>query len=255
MCRWFVCCLAALGSSICALDTCFASQLTFAIDSQQSFITFSLETAQGVPISTAQTAGSDTTSLSGTMNVDLTATTIQFLTTSDTQFALQALPQSPLPGGGAGSAAAQYGLNVSLAGVGGGVVAARDYVSDTTSGAIPLVGNTFDATQTTLNLVVGNTDYNLTLFGNPFAGTIGTNFPGANMLSGGTITSAGGLYTLTLPVLVTGPVTVGGVTVTDVYSGQIVATAAVPEPSSLALSIVGMLLAVIWRSMSRGRHS
>jgi hypothetical protein len=224
----------------------WASQLTFTIDSALSHLSFALEDSGGTQISSPQTPGSDTTSLSGTMKADVTPTSIQFLSTGDAQFALQALPQAPMPGGAPGTAAAQFGLNVSIPGVGSGVVAARNYVGDTTSGAIPLAGSSFDASQTTQNLVTGNTAYNLTLFGSPVAGSIDTNFPAPNMLAGGTLSSAGGVYTLTLPILVKGPISFSGLTIFDRYSGQIVATSPVPEPSSLALTAIGIAAVAVW---------
>jgi hypothetical protein len=218
-----------------------ASVLSFTIDSQQSSITFSAKTTGGAPITSAQTSGSDTTTLFGTAQIDVTPGAIQFLATGDTQFNLQAVPQAPLPGGALGTAPAQFGLNVTIPGIGGGVVAARNYVSDATSPPIPRIGNSFDATQVTLSLVAGTTDYNLTILGNPVAGSFGPGLPTLNMLAGGTITQAGGIYTLTLPIHVEGPVTVSGITVIDVYAGQIVATAPVPEPSGLLLAGVGLL--------------
>jgi hypothetical protein len=228
-------------------STSFAGVLTFTIDSKQSFVTFSAKTTGGVPITSAQTAGSDTTSLFGTAQLDVTPGSIQFLATGDTQFNLQAVPQAPLPGGAPGTAPAQFGLNVAIPGIGGGVVAARNYVSDATSPAIPLVGNSFDAAQVTLSLVSGTTDYNLTLLGNPVAGSFGPGLPTLNMLAGGTLSEAGGTYTLTLPIHAEGPATVSGITVIDVYAGQIVATAPVPEPSGLALAGVAILTVVGFR--------
>jgi hypothetical protein len=114
-------------------------------------------------------------------------------------------------------------------------------------GLIPLAGTSFDASQVTSNLLAGNTAYNLTLLGNPIVGSIDTNFPALNMLAGGTLTSAGGIYTLTLPMLVKGPVSVSGITIIDVYSGQIVATAVVPEPTSLVLAAIGIVAVVACR--------
>ena len=240
VCLALLCLFRAAGASL-------ASELTFTIDSALSQLSFSVETSDGTQISSPQTSGSDTTSLSGTVKVDVTSATVQFLSTGNTQFALQSLPQSPLPSGASGAAPAQFGINVSIPGVGGGVVAARNYLGDVTSGPIPLAASSFDANQVTSNLLVGNTAYNLTLFGNPVVGSIDTNFPALNMLAGGTLTSAGGVYTLTLPLLVKGPVTVSGITVVDVYSGQIVATAVVPESSTLALAAVGLLGLAAWR--------
>ncbi len=217
-----------------------ANVVTFTIDSSQSSLTLSLYTLDGAPISSAQTPGSDTTSLSGTVNVDLTGTTIEFLPTADTQFALQAVPQAPLPDGAAGTAPAQIGLNLDLTGIASGVVAARNYLGDATSGPIPRVGNTFDASQLTLNLVTGNTAYNLTVLGSPVSGSFDNNNATPNDLTGGTLDFAGGVYTLRVPLHVGGEARVQGVTVQDLYAGEIVATATVPEPSALALGLWGV---------------
>jgi hypothetical protein len=218
-----------------------ASPLTFTIDNTQSYGSFALETPEGLQITSPQTPNSDTTSLSGTLNVNVTATSIQFLSTSDTQFALQAVDQAPLPGGSPGTAPAQFGLDVSLPTVASGVVAARSYVGDSTSGVISLVGTSFDASQVTLDLPVGITDYNLTILENPISGSIDTNFPALNELTDGTLTLAGGMYTLNFPYRVSGPINVSGLTIINVYSGQVVATAVVPEPSSLALFVLGVI--------------
>ncbi len=242
------CCIAnlALFCLLQAADASLAGELSFTIDSALSHLTFSLETTGGTQITTPQTLGSDSTSLSGTMNVDVTSSKIQFLPTGNTIFALQTLPQAPLPGGATGTAPAQYGLTVSIPGTGSGVIAARNYLGDATSAPIPLVGSSFDASQLSSNLVVGNTAYNLTVLGSPVIGSIDTNFPAPNTLSGGTLTMAGGVYTLTIPMLVKGPVTISGITVDNVYSGQIVATSPVPEPGSIALAALGLIGLAAW---------
>jgi hypothetical protein len=220
-----------------------AGQLSFNIDPAQSHITLTLETADGTQIiSSPQTPGSDTTSLSGTLNADLTASTIQFLPTGDTQFALQSVPQSPLGDGSAGSAPAQYGLSISVPGAITGVVAGRSYVGDATSGVIPLAGGAYDASQLTLGLLSGITGYNLLVLGSPAVGSFNTNFPAPNSLTGGTFTESAGVYTITAPILASGLSTVDGVTLVDVFSGQVVATATVPEPASMLLAAIGVAM-------------
>lgn len=242
--------VAASLSLISSFSTgALATELTFNIDSAQSHITLSVETQSGTTVSSAQTPGSDTTSLSGTMTVDVTSSTIQFLTTNNTQYALQALAQSPLPDGSLGAAPAQYGLDISIAGIGGGVVAARNFLGNASSGVIPLSGNSFDASQIEVNLAAGNTAYNLTLMGTQVMGSIGPGIPVLKSLAGGSLTFAGGTYTLTIPVLGKGPVEVGGIAFVDVNAGQVVATAVVPEPSTIVLAAFGVfaLLAYRWR--------
>jgi PEP-CTERM motif len=223
-----------------------AGQLSFNIDPAQSHITLTLETADGTQvISSAQTPGSDTTSLSGTFNVDVTPGTIQFLSTNNIQFGLQAVPQAPLIDGTVGSSPAQYGLNVAIGGVGGGVVAARDYVADVTSSVIPVSGDAFDATKLVLTLTPDSiSSYNLTFFGSTAAGFFTGSNPGDNALSNGTLTQVGGLETLTAAVSVVAPTTVEGVTFLGLFTGQIVATATVPEPASVLLAAIGVAVLV-----------
>ena len=124
--------------------------------------------------------------------------------------------------------------------VASGVVSARDYVADATSGVILVIGGSFDATQVLLNLTTGITAYNLTVLGTPHAGNFDLTIPAPNQVGGGTLALAGDVYTLTLPVLSVHSATVDGVTVLTAYSGQIVATAAVPEPASLVLVLIGV---------------
>jgi hypothetical protein len=231
----------------CLPSYCWASELSFAIDSSQSYLAFSLETDDGTQFSSAQTPGSDTTALSGLVNVEVTDGSIQFLPTADIQFAQQPLPQSPLADGTLGTAPAQYGLNLLLPGIGSGVVAARNYIGDSTSAPIARVGDAFDASLVTFDLPSGNTSYNLTLLGSPVSGSFDSNNPALNELSGGALTLSGNVLTLTLPILIHGTVSVSGVSVVNVYSGQIVATALVPEPGGLSLAIAGLIALVAHR--------
>lgn len=225
-----------------------AEHQTFTLDSALSHLSYAIESSPGVPLTTAQFAGSDTTSLSGTQTVNLTGSSVQFLSTGNIQFGLQPSPVDPAVGGAyPGSAAGQYGLLALSPGViggpgpgGTGLIAARDLVADATSGVIPLIGNTFDASQIVGAFVTGSLDVNLLVAGNPYVGTVSTVGSANNELAGGTLTSAGGIDTLTIPIYVEAPVTVSGVTVLEAISGQMVATAAVPEPSSITLACVAV---------------
>ena len=178
----------------------------------------------------------------------MTGSSVQFLSTGNIQFGLQPSPVDPAVGGAyPGSAAGQYGLLALSPGViggpgpgGTGLIAARDLVADATSGVIPLIGNTFDASQIVGAFVTGSLDVNLLVAGNPYVGTVSTVGSANNELAGGTLTSAGGIDTLTIPIYVESPVTVSGVTVLEAISGQMVATAAVPEPSSITLACVAV---------------
>ncbi len=217
----------------------------------------------GTPISTAQFPGSNTTSLFGTMSVDTSGGNVQLISTNDTNLNLQALPVAPAPGGGApfpavGSGPGDIGLNlyapVSFAAI-------RGAIGDETSGAIPLVGNAFDASQVTLLQFTGTLDYNLSGLGGSFATLIGTTSiaggSALNTATGGTLTTVGNLETLTIPLLVDIPihVPVGGgsgfITLDNIVTGTIVATALVPEPSSLMLAALGIPVALVARRKLR----
>ncbi len=216
-----------------------ASPLVFTIDTAQSQISLAIQEPDGTPISSAQTLGSDTTSVAGSALVDVTGSSVQFLSTGDAQFAQQAAPQSPLANGSAGTAAAQYGLDILIPGIGGGTVAVRQLVGDVTSGVLPVAGGTFDATQLALQFLTGSVAYNLELLGNPIVGSADITFPVTNQLSGGTISLAGGVYTITIPLLAVGSDEIDGISVLGVYTGNIVATAVVPEPSGVVLALCG----------------
>ncbi|HWA98199.1 MAG TPA: hypothetical protein VG713_06885 [Pirellulales bacterium] len=213
-----------------------AAPVVFSLDSAQSTITLSVQAEGGTVVSTAQTPGSDTTSLSGTFDIDLEPGSIQFLSTNDTHFALQSVPQAPLANASPGTAPAQYGLSIALSGIATGVVAARDYVADATSGVLPLANGAFDATGVSLGVSAGTTSYNLVVLGSPLVGTFGDLIPVPNQLPGGTLTRSGDVYTLTAPILAMGSIDANGIALFDVFTGQVVATAVVPEPSSLLLA-------------------
>ncbi|MBI2825242.1 MAG: PEP-CTERM sorting domain-containing protein [Planctomycetia bacterium] len=233
-----------------ATTVALAAPTTFTIDSNLSVLTLSFETSPGSPFTAPQFPGSDTTSLSGTQTVDVTGSTIRFLPTGNVHFALQPAPVAPAIGGAfPGNGPGQYGLLALIPGVAGGpgpggtgLVAARGLVADSTSGVIPLIGNSFDASQLVSTFVAGTADVNVLVLGTPVVGTASLAGGFANnQLTAGTLTSIGGIETLTVPIFTEAPVVVQGVTVLETLAGQIVATAVVPEPSTLILAAVGGL--------------
>jgi len=224
-----------------------AVPLTFTIDPTLSSLHIIIKSA-GTPISSPQFAGSDTSSISGTVNTDITGSTIQFLTTANEVLALQPAPLAPAIGGGGtfpalGSDPGNIGMWLFVPGVAAGAL--RGLVSDNTSGVIPLVGNAFDSTQVTLIQSAGTIDYNLTGLGGAFATLKGhgslAGGSGLNGAAGGTLVSALGIDTLTLPLSVDIPFTAGPATLDAIVTGVVVATAPVPEPSTLIMAGLGLV--------------
>lgn len=233
----------------------FAEQMTFTIDSSRSSLVLSLDIQPGVPITTAQFPGSDTVSLSGTQTLDVTSNSITFLSTDDVHFGIQPAPVSPANGGVyPGSETGNYGLLASIPGlVGGpgpggtGLIATRDFLGGVFSNSIPLNGTSFSANETFLKLVSGLVDVNVTLVGQPYQNTLSFSGADINQRASGTLTQNGGIYTLTLPILASSSLTVGAATVLETYTGQLVATARVPEPGTLVLAAVGGLAVIACR--------
>ncbi len=196
----------------------------------------------------SQTAGSLSTTYSGTIAADRTASGITFTGGSAVDAADKATRQAPGREGDAGDTDfANYGITF-----GGNfssyVGAARDFILDLNSASLPVSGggtfaaNTIDYTadsgvlQTELN-GGGNFD------SESFVGNVGNNQASSN----GTVTTAGGVETLTLPVntffLFSG---FGDFDSSFRLSGTLVATrnVVVPEPVGLsALAAAGLLLA------------
>ena len=261
--KWTIRCVAAFTAVVSMVlgSPARATPFLFTIDNSQSSLNISVYIGGspddgGTLITSPQTPGSDTTTISGTINVDVTSGSLQFLTTGDTNYDLQSVDQAPLPGGDPGTAPAQYGLNIAVGTLETGVGAVRGMVTDATSDPIGLASGTFDASQVMLSISTGGLDYNLTGF-SPASGNADlTGNSGTNAATGGLYTSDGSTATLTLPVYVDVPVTVMVGTLAlpldAILQGQIVATAAVPEPTTLSLLALGLLGLVGWaRSRSR----
>jgi hypothetical protein len=229
----------------------------FNIDPNLSSLTFSLKTTTNVTFTAPQFAGADMASISGTMLVDVVpGTSVKFLSTADQQFALQPVPVAPGPGGVfPGSAPGQYGLLALIPGVvggpgpgGTGLIADRNLVADSTSGIIPLVAGSYDSTQVTQNLTSGIAEFNLLVLGNPVVSILSlSSSPAANLLSGGTLVETPFLDTLTLPFLTNAQISGNGVVVIAQFSGELVATAKVPEPSTIVLGCLALIGLAAWR--------
>lgn len=122
--------------------------LFFIIDSNQTQITISGKIA-GYTF-TAQGPGSLTAAYQGNLNATFSGSTIQFTGLS----ALAAIPNGvwqPAAGGVAGSAPADYGMQVSTLGT--GYAAARNVVLDMTSPVLTLTQTNFDSSQVIISVV------------------------------------------------------------------------------------------------------
>lgn len=219
----------------------------FVIDSSSSSLSLSGNVA-GFTLQ-QQGAGSLTTSYSGTIDADFGASTIQF--NSAAAAAAISGTWQPLPGGGSGSAPANYGGQASIPGFGTAFGAGRNFVLNITSGVVPLSGTSFDASQLTISPITGVLDFN-----SPFGGgsTDLAGLFGMNQATMGSISVVGGIATLNIPVQITQTLTLvssGDTTIT--LTGNIVATAAVPEASTFQSIIFGgvLFLGGLWLKRRR----
>jgi hypothetical protein len=191
---------------------------------------------------TAQAAGSmGPRTVTGSITVDvnsLTApTSIQFVSASidPANFASNL---QPAVGGGAGSAAAEFGFQFDLTPIGFPItefVAWRNSVTTITSGSLAVNGSgNFSATGINFTANAGTVD-----FGGATNGTGNLNaIPSAGNVSAatGSYTVAGGLATLTVPNFdYTFITNFGGTPGTVHFTGSLTGTATVPEPALPAL--------------------
>jgi len=140
--------------SLCAIFLAGVSQTrasVFIIDSNQTQITISGKIA-GYTFS-PQGGGSLTAAYLGNLNATVTGSTIQFTGLS----ALTAIPSGvwqPAPGGVAGSAPADYGMQVITTGT--GYAATRNLVLDVTSPVLTLTQTNFDSSQLIISVVTNS---------------------------------------------------------------------------------------------------
>jgi hypothetical protein len=137
-----------------------AAPEVFTIDSSQSQVTLSGAVA-GFTLS-AQGAGSLTTTYSGSINADISGSTIQFTGSSAIAAETNGVWQ-PAVGGASGSAAADYGGQVSVYGVFTGYGAARNIVLDLTSPLLTVTDTNFDSTTLVFSFATNSSssfDYN-----------------------------------------------------------------------------------------------
>lgn len=198
-----------------------------------------------------------TSSLTGTLNVDTNlANTITFNAGSSIVPNISG-NWSPQAGGAAGTQLAQYGWRFVLDSNFGLLTldtALNEIEFDLTSTPLVLSSGDFDASQLILPWLEVNSDFRLEGLQSGTSHEFDISAE-PNQLSAGTLVVAGNLATLTIPI---------HVMVADNYadnpgeifvSGQIVATAVIPEPSSSLLLLFGgcLLMGVKKFRNSRGR--
>jgi hypothetical protein len=210
--------------------TVSAAPLTFAIDSAGSALTLSGDVG-GTSIQ-QQGAGSLTTHYSGTIATvwDRVGSTINFLSAGSDGVAANSGNWQPLPGGGSGSAPANYGAQVTILFTTARAAVRELHTSLSTSTPLSLTGSgpyNFASTQT-VTVTQGFADYNAGVFG---SGRADLSNNSANNMSGaqGTLADLGsGNYRLTIPIDVTLTTTFSGMTVHLRIQGTVVANATLP---------------------------
>jgi hypothetical protein len=208
-----------------AVSASQAAPVTFAIDPTQSSITIS-GTFQGAPFS-AQSAGSLVDNYAGAITGDLVGSTITF--SGGSTLAALLHPNGALftP---AGVGVTNYG--VQIAAIPGQVGAYRDLVLDLTSGA----ATNGVAGGQNLAFTSGKLDYAGPATGPGSLNLIGASAPNSNA-SLVTLTTAGLIQTLRIPLTLNMN---DGAGLVQTLDGVVVATRAVPEPSSLLIIALGL---------------
>jgi hypothetical protein len=262
-----------LAAVVCALlvtTSVRAAVLEFTIDPAQSALSIVSGTSLfGTPLATTpQGPGSLSTSYTGSIFVDFTPTTIQFvagtsLIAGNSGAWLPGTDYSNYPADVDDPSGyintpvqANYGIVTDLTPL--GAVGGKQGLSPTAIRhlAISLVdaapkaltGDSFDEAGTATDFTAGTvyyssggvppvTDLATTVFPGPLVDA-----PGA-----GTLAIIGNQYVLTLPISFSVSYPVNFLTVTTSYSGTIVATALVPEPSSLVLLVLSAIGLLVWR--------
>lgn len=227
-----------------AAQGAYALDVTFTLDTPNSVLTMS-GNILGSTIS-AQGTGSLSTTYSGTISAQWTPGTILF-TAAEADANVNGTWQ-PAVGGGAGSAAADYGGKVTLMVIITAYLAGRDAEFSLSSAPIALVGNNFDATQVLITTTSGSVDYRAGTLGSGTQSLVGGSAP--NQAAGGSLVVTGTDAVLTLPILYVTPVDIDGDGTDDsemTITGTLRGTATVPEPATLALVGLGGIVALLRR--------
>jgi hypothetical protein len=247
-----------------------AVERTYTVDSSQSSVTVSGSmTASGVPIFgtvsaniQTQTPGNGlTTTYTGTIRADRGAGTIDFLPSLLAPItANNSGNWSPLnDNGDVGTAPANYGGRVSFV---GGIVTAtfagRDFQADLSSGPLAITGTSFPISTVDWNFLNNSrVAYRPSSTVAPGHEDIGGRF--IDLSGNGTLEVIGGTTEkLTVPIVGTLNLDLGGGSSATInFNGQIVATAMVPEPSTILSGIAGvagLLCFARWQRYQRQRY-
>jgi hypothetical protein len=248
----------ALGllASIFLPSLALANSYVFTIDSSQSSLWLSgtLDLTGTPPLGmypmTEQGPGSLTAPVSGTLAVETDlASTIQLQRGGSIVPAITG-DWRPQYGASEGTQPAQYGARFLVTEIMSGIdIAFRDDAFDLDSLALSLSGTSFDASQLLLHWAFASADARS--FGpTDTAGPVSDDMlseselpnPHPNQTSGGSLVVAGNLATLTIPIQVQLLDHILSTPGEVVLSGQIVATAVVPEPATASLLLLGMAL-------------
>jgi hypothetical protein len=186
----------------------------------------------------AQAPGSEITSLSGILRVDLTPTTIQFLPGSVLDAVPQTVPQQPGTNGAPGVAPADYGVATPTLGAPAPIFAVRDFGFTLSSPVIPLIEfesrlQFAEDLQAVLNARI---DYDL---GSAAGSHSFTNWQrGFDNDNVGRITTDGLVQTIRMQNYLGEIIALQSPADSSFrWSGPIVATRVIPEPSGLLLAL------------------
>jgi hypothetical protein len=253
--------VAAMAATFILGYSSLANASMFLIDESESFITMDIIAI--VDIASPQIAGSDSAVPTGSImanrvgglngTIEFTPGTFDFLNfpmlLEPAEYA-DGVTVSPAPVP-PGEAMAQYGFDIDV--LGGAIVgqaALRALTGELTSGVLDLTAGDFDSTLVDLGIPTGHADYSLVgpgipLFGVPAIDEAGgsdvEDLVATNTGAGGMLSVAGLIETLTMPIDLTIVTELGGVEVSLVATGQIVATRVIPEPGTFTLLGAGLV--------------
>lgn len=227
----------------------FAVTNTFTIDPQRSSIVLS-GNVSGNALN-PQGPGSLSNLLTGTLLLDVTPSTLRFTGGS----LIDTTPNgnwAPLPGGGAGTAPADFAGTVSIIIV-TAQAAVRNVLLDVTSPILPLTAGSFDASGMLFQFLTnssGSLDYRVSGFAATSGSRLLDGLSTNGVITGASLTSSGGTLTLVLPVNATSTLTLISPNDTTLrLQGQLVATAPAGDvPLVVSVRVEGTQIILEWPS-------